>query len=94
MKSKLNGTLPEKLVSRPSSGNAKVNFTVKVQSSVILGTKNLLCLDNSFEFASSSDRDENAKVFLANMTSKAKDHIMSSDQKFISDWQFYTSDDM
>ena len=80
MKSKLNGTLPEKLVSNPSRGNAKVNFTVKVQSLVAFGIKNLLCLDNNLGSDSNCDSDENAKVLLVNMTSIAMDHMMWSDQ--------------
>ena len=80
MKSKAKGTLPEKLVSKPSRGKAKVNFTVKVQSLVTLGIKNLLCLDNNFESDSNSARDEYAKLFLTeideNSSNAAKDHMM------------------
>ena len=79
MKSKAKGTLPEKLVSKPSRGKAKVNFTVKVQSLVTLGIKNLLCLDNNFESDSNSARDEYAKVFFIEIdenSSIAKDHMM------------------
>ena len=60
LKSKLKGTLPEKSVSNPCNGKANVNFTVNVQSSVVLGTKNLLCLDKSFGSDSRSVKDENA----------------------------------
>ena len=57
-----------------------MNFTVKVQSLVTLGIKNLLCLDNNFESDSNSARDEYAKVFLIeideNSSNAAKDHMM------------------
>ena len=80
MKSKEKGTLPVKLVSKPSRGKTKVNFTVNVQSLVTLGIKNLLCLDNNFESDSNSARDEYAKVFLIeideNSSNVAKDHMM------------------
>ena len=44
---KANGTSPYKLVSNPSKGNDKLNTTLKVQSLVALGAKNLLFLDNT-----------------------------------------------
>ena len=43
---KAKGTSPEKLVSNPSRGNAKLNVTLKVQSLAALGARNLLFLDN------------------------------------------------
>ena len=43
---KAKGTSPEKLVSNPSRGNAKLNVTLKVQSLAALGARNLLFLDD------------------------------------------------
>ena len=80
LKSKEKVTLPVKLVSKPSRGKTKVNFTVNVQSLVTFGIKNLLCLDNNFESDSNSARDEYAKVFLIeideNSSNAPKDHMM------------------